>query len=476
MTGTAGLKPLLFVVMPFGKKPDATGTHTIDFDRIYELAIKPAAEAADLEVIRADEERSGGIIHVPMFERLLLAEIVVADLTTPNPNVFYELGVRHCARPRSTILIYARGNQLPFDVRMIRALPYDLKDGTLTEPAAATLREALARELADARRDLEQSDSPLFQLIPSFPGVTLSATDTIAFRDRARAIQRVRDRLAEARRLPDRAQALAEIRAIEAELGDLATAPSELVVDLLFSYRDVEAYDAMVSLVERLPPGPVAEAARIREAYGFALNRRNGPGDRQRAVRVLEGVVETHGPSPETCGLLGRIYKDWYDGALRAGQTAQAAAYLDEAITWYRRGFEADPRDYYPGINLATLLLLKGDAGSLAELRTIAAAVAFAVVRRGGVSSRDYWDVATVLEAAVLGEDWALAERAAARLLILDAPDWMRASTANNLRLIRRVREERGQATDTLDGIIAQLAPAPPGPEHGQHQRARTTG
>jgi len=51
-------------------------------------------------VIRADEERGGGIIHKPMYERLLLAEIVIADLTFASANVFSELGVRHAARPR----------------------------------------------------------------------------------------------------------------------------------------------------------------------------------------------------------------------------------------------------------------------------------------------------------------------------------------------------------------------------------------
>src|SRR5436305_6839514 len=112
-------QPLLFVVMPFGQKKDLTGKYTIDFNKIYHGAIRPAAEAANLDVIRADEERTGGIIHVPMFERLLLAELVLADLTTLNANVFYELGVRHCAKPRTTVLMFARVDQLPFDVNMI---------------------------------------------------------------------------------------------------------------------------------------------------------------------------------------------------------------------------------------------------------------------------------------------------------------------------------------------------------------------
>jgi hypothetical protein len=96
---TDKLKParrLCFVDMPFGKKADPkTGTE-INFDQIYNLAIKPAAEESGLECIRGDEERTGGIIHTAMFARLLLCEFVIADLTTANPNVFYELGPSCC--------------------------------------------------------------------------------------------------------------------------------------------------------------------------------------------------------------------------------------------------------------------------------------------------------------------------------------------------------------------------------------------
>ena len=200
----AKFKPLLFVAMPFGKKK-SPGGYEIDFNRVYEVAIKPAAEAAELEVIRADEERTGGIIHVPMFERLLLSEVVIADLTIPNPNVFYELGVRHAARPRATVLIFgqeAGGNQLPFDVQMIRALPYSLTEGVLTDEAAAKLRVELEQKLRDAAADSEAKDSPLFQLIANFPGIDLPEEVTETFRDRARQIDSVRESLLDARRLP----------------------------------------------------------------------------------------------------------------------------------------------------------------------------------------------------------------------------------------------------------------------------------
>src|SRR5688572_12976945 len=116
-------RDLCFVAMPFGTKNDAAGP--VVFDAVYKQIIAPAIEAAGLESLRADEEMSGGIIHKPMFERLILCRFAIADLTTANANVFYELGIRHAARPGSTILIFADGcGQLPFDVAPLRAMPY----------------------------------------------------------------------------------------------------------------------------------------------------------------------------------------------------------------------------------------------------------------------------------------------------------------------------------------------------------------
>ncbi|HVE85110.1 MAG TPA: hypothetical protein VND93_19800, partial [Myxococcales bacterium] len=107
---------LCFVLMPFGQKPDGTG-RTINFDAVYEQVIAPAIADSGLEAIRADKEQTGGIIHKAMFERLVLCAYAVADLTTANANVYYELGVRHAIRPWRTALIFAEGIRLPFDTQ-----------------------------------------------------------------------------------------------------------------------------------------------------------------------------------------------------------------------------------------------------------------------------------------------------------------------------------------------------------------------
>ena len=113
-----------FVVMGFGKKTDYTKPKTFDLDKTYKGIIKPAAEKAGLECVRADEIVHAGNINVPMYEQLLKADVVVADVSTYNCNAFYELGVRHALRPYTTIVISEDGLTFPFDVGQIAIRKY----------------------------------------------------------------------------------------------------------------------------------------------------------------------------------------------------------------------------------------------------------------------------------------------------------------------------------------------------------------
>src|SRR3954452_20376585 len=126
------MTPLCFVLMAVNTKKEASG-RAIEFDAVYRDLIEPAIRQAGLQALRADEELSGGIIHKAMFERLILCEYAVADLTMANANVFYELGVRHAVRPWSTVLLHAGTTRMPFDVAMLRALSYQLSDAGLPD-------------------------------------------------------------------------------------------------------------------------------------------------------------------------------------------------------------------------------------------------------------------------------------------------------------------------------------------------------
>src|SRR4029079_7671165 len=134
------MQPHAFIAMAFGTKPDADG-NLIDFNRIYAEYIAPALQAAGLEVFRADQEMRAGDIRTDMFQELLVADLVVADLTIDNPNVWYELGVRHALRARGVVLV--SGGKVPtaFDFYTDRKLRYGLADGV---PDPATVNADIA--------------------------------------------------------------------------------------------------------------------------------------------------------------------------------------------------------------------------------------------------------------------------------------------------------------------------------------------
>ncbi|WP_157271542.1 TRAFs-binding domain-containing protein [Azohydromonas aeria] len=459
----AGARQTCFIDMPFGRKVDPRSGVTIDFDQIYDTGICPAVQDAGLQCVRGDREESGGLIHTAMFARLLIAEFVVADMTTANPNVFYELGVRHAAKPYTTIPIFATLGAPPFDVNGVRAIPYELTDGKLTAEAAQALREAIRKRIQFALKGPASPDSPLFQLFERYPGVTMSHEVTDVFRDRVVYSTEFRNRLAAARALKPREAAVAALEAIERDLGDVAVSERGVVVDLMLSYRAVEAFDHMVALFERMA-GELRDAAMVRQQLAFALNRRRQPGDRDRAIALLEGVRKSHGDSAETLGLLGRVYKDLWQEALKRGDLA-AEGWLEHAIEAYTRGFEVEPLDYYPGINALTLLLQKGDAEAMAEHRRLAPLVTFAAMRKGGEKASDYWTLATMIELGCHGRDLALASRCFKRAVPLvqrSAETWMLKTTRDNLRLIaERFGGEEGTPVAELarqfDQAIEQL-------------------
>ena len=444
--------------MPYGKKRDHTTGRTIDFDNIWNTAIRPAAESAGIEPVRADEERVGGFVHLAMFERLVLAEIVLADLTLASPNVMYELGIRHATRPRATISTYATVSQLPFDVSPIRAIPYKLdQSGHLTKKSRKSLIESLAQRFRECQEETA-SDSPLFQLIRDYPGVTLSHEATETFQRRAQSLLELSN---EIRTAPSRlasGEALKQLNRLYDRVATLGhEAPTELLVDLFLAYRDVDAYEEMVELAERLP-SPLRQHPTIRQQLAFALNRRRAPGDARRAKSILKELLKNEGYNPETLGILGRVHKDEFR-RLRKSEPEQAHEALIEAINTYEEGFRTDPRDYYPGVNALTLMIVEGSEEMLQRARELSPVVAFAVARRQGLGSQDYWDVATVLELAVGRADVRDAQGALQKLLYLNPPDWVRTTIADNLVLLQETLEQDG-SLPWLNSILTRLRPS----------------
>ena len=440
------MKPLCFVLMPFGTKSTVSGM-SIDFDRVYADLIGPAIEAAEMEPIRADEEQAGGIIHRPMYERLILCEYALADLTTANANVFYELGVRHAARPRSTVMLFADGSgQLPFDVGLLRALPYRLgRDGApcAVEAGVASIVERLQAARGPAR------DSPLYQLVDDYPDVQHEKTDV--FRQRVDYRTAMKARLAAARRGGADA-----VRSVLDDLGDVGNSEAGVVIDLFLSFRAVKAWEEMIALVDRMAE-PLRRTVMVQEQLALALNR---AGRDDEAERVVKRLLDERGPSSETYGILGRVYKDRWEAAQNAGQKALARGLLKRAIEAYVAGFETDWRDPYPGVNAVTLMELASGNGAdelRAQQAELLPVVSYAVERRIAAGAPDYWDYATQLELAVLRRDDDKAFEVLADAVSAVRETWEPETTCRNLRLIREARAGRGESVQTLLAIEEEL-------------------
>jgi len=136
-------KKRCFVIMPFGKKLDGADDE-VNFDEVYENFIKPTVESEGLECIRCDEVDEAGNIHKKMFQLIWHAEVSIVDVSIPNPNVFYELGIRHALRKSVTVIIRNKNATLPFNITNMNAVEYDLTGGNSDDNARERIRNAIS--------------------------------------------------------------------------------------------------------------------------------------------------------------------------------------------------------------------------------------------------------------------------------------------------------------------------------------------
>jgi tetratricopeptide (TPR) repeat protein len=150
--------------MPYGSKPLGDGTGRVyDFEKVYRVIMRRAIKLAGMEAIRADERKGSNIIHTEMFKDLRDHAVVLADLSLHNPNVFYELGIRHVMSPTGTVLVCRDGSDLPFDVKLSRVIFYKYDGANLDWEEAERIVKELAEALEEARRG--RLDSPVHTLL-----------------------------------------------------------------------------------------------------------------------------------------------------------------------------------------------------------------------------------------------------------------------------------------------------------------------
>jgi tetratricopeptide (TPR) repeat protein len=434
-------QPLCFVFMPYGQKADGKG-FTIDFDGIYRDLVAPAIREAGLEAIRPDEPVIGGMIHKPMLEQAILCDYAVVDLTTANANAIYELGARHGVRPNATVVIFSEASGVTLDHDTLRTLPYALTSHGLLKDVQGA-KAALAFQLKEVRESAPGSS--IYELVENYPGIAHTKTDV--FREVVAYSPERKAQLAAARK----GKNIEALRAIEAELGNIEHCDTGVVIDLLLSYRAVQAWKEVTDLVNKMSR-PLASTVMVQEQLALALNRL---GERRQAEETLKELIEKRGPSSESCSILGRIYKDQWEEASKRKDISVAKSLLEKAIETYLQGFEADWRDAYPGINAITLMELREPPDT--RQQRLVPVVAYAVERRIATGKPDYWDYATLVELAVLAKDQQQATSSLTVALTLIRESWEPATTARNLGLIREARKQRNDEVRWADEIERKL-------------------
>jgi hypothetical protein len=453
-----------FLVMPFGRKPGPDGKD-IDFDRVYQDYLEPAVEAAGLRPRRADAERRGGSIHADMFQDLLMAELVVADLTIDNPNVWYEIGVRHALRASGTVLTYALRSKLPFDLNGQRMLHYTLADGVPNPANLAAERVALTEAITATLEAWKgRKASPVYAQLPNLREPDWKSLKVGDINEIWQALEAWEGRISVARQgqRPGDILLLAEETPNRSlELDALRTAAKALI-DL---NRPLYALD---TLKRALAVDP--DDVKCRQMLGVALGR---AGRFEEAREVLQTLAAEHRDG-ETLGLLARTWKDqwrrlWDTHALRhtdaRGAAKATASTLGQAAEAYVKAFQGDPADFYPGINALTLGRLWEDVTSRKsklDLALVSQGVLWAVSCKLA-SERDYWALVTRAEIALLeGDEDAMCDHydEAAALAVNDGRPFDLDSCSQTLDYLRDLgfRPELVRAAaEIIDGAEGQL-------------------
>jgi hypothetical protein len=326
-----------FIIRPFGVKQGTRG-EDIDFDQVAQKLIDPALTRLGVTGRDTIEIVKPGNIHHDMFQRLLTADLVVADVSIHNANVFYELGIRHALRKRRTLLLRTQQDAYPFDLQTYRYLTYDKDD-----PAAALppLIEALCQTIAS-----EDADSPVFQWLPelkepspgSFLAVPRSFHEAV---DRAKAAGEKGDLgmlAAEAEGLDWESEGLRLVGRAQFDLKEYKGARATWEAIRKPDELDLEANTWLGTIYHRL---------KKLEESDFALRR------------VLERKGVTERARSEAYALIARnaktLWREEWSGEPEL-EVRRETALLEESYNAYHHAFSTDLNHPYPGLNAVAML------------------------------------------------------------------------------------------------------------------------
>jgi tetratricopeptide (TPR) repeat protein len=377
------MQPRAFVVMPFGKKrPHAFGKHPasksvpeIDFNQIYEHLFMPALRKAGYEVARADSEPIAGDIRTDMFFELVTADLVVADISILNANVYYELGVRHGLCPRGVFIVNASvAVSPPFDVAPDRRFSYDASPfiGRRRSTSKGSIHaneeqlrgevERLAKQFRDASAlDREAIGSPVYSHLPGLKPVDWQDIET----SKAKYFGALQNDWLDC------------VKAAQANghPGDILTlamnAPTrmhearilyEAAIALINLSRYAAAEKVLADVIRLSPDQTEAELDLAMVASHL--------GKTTAAEHQLRKILEKHKEDPRAADLLGQVFRHLWRLSWQTQSTDQrqekardASQLAVSAIHSFARAHRSDPRAYFAGFNALMLAFVLREIG-----------------------------------------------------------------------------------------------------------------
>lgn len=333
----------VFVIRPFGTKS------RINFDAVHEALIGPAIEAIDASGGTTGNIVDSGNIREDMFQMILEADLVIADISIHNANVFYELGVRHALRKRRTVLLkgggtvtdeqgntVTLGDQTPFDVLTDRYLYYDAHS---PERSLEALRRTLRATLVSDR----VSDSPVFALLPNLRELDpedinilpREFTEEVERAIVARARGWLNLLVHEVKDKRWRWQALRRLGQAQYEVGDYV--------------GSTETWSQILEVYPRDPGANLAVA--VTEQMGGHWTRSD-----QALNRVLDDELATQGQRIRAMTLKGRALRErWMQGLEQDPEAPPLTADIFDAYQAYLEAFTDDLNAYHPGLRALQL-------------------------------------------------------------------------------------------------------------------------
>uniref|UniRef100_A0AAX7UG30 mitogen-activated protein kinase kinase kinase n=1 Tax=Astatotilapia calliptera TaxID=8154 RepID=A0AAX7UG30_ASTCA len=368
-----------------------------------------------------------------VLDRFYNADIAVVEMTDAfrQPSLFYHLGVRESFSMANNIILYCDTNS---DALQSLQEIICQKNTTCSAnytfiPYMVTPQNKVYCCEGSLMKGLTELMQPSFEML--LGPICMPLLDRfiqLLKVSQANSHQYFREtilnEIRRARELYTGLELAAELSRIQQRLDNVECLSVDVVINLLLTYRDIQDYESIVKLVETLEKLPTFDPMahpHVKFHYAFALNRRNLPGDRQKALDIMLPLVEGEEQvASDMYCLVGRIYKDTF---LESDFTNTQSR--DNGALWFKKGFESEPT-LHSGINYAVLLLAAGHQFDTSfELRKVGVKLSSLLGKKGSLDKlQSYWDVGFFLGASILASDSTLVIQASEKLFKLKAPIW----------------------------------------------------